>query len=312
MFMVPRRYGPPPKESGSSVGDDFDDDAAQAAWEAKDAVRVAEQRKGFTDLVEAVVVAESPEALPSLVTERMDLILSMRGHEGHRIVRDLLGEAEDSGDEERVTQIAAACDYVLTFAETFVQQAVDLDKRHKRLLGRIVEAATGKRLSDAGRTDVEDPSSSSSEVDREKRLDDLLRTERDDLTPGFLRHLEGECRRIEKAPNTTPESGRLLQTLRVVQTRVVEEMGKDLGEEAQVLGQLLGYEDPHERAAVLETGLTVRGVDFARRMLDLTKEALRGFKEDVPESQVDPELVERVEHLSARIAEFIDRSSSWD
>ena len=74
-----------------------------------------------------------------------------------------------------------------------------------------------------------------------------------------------------------------------------------------MLGQLIGYDDKAERIAVLEAGLTVRGMDFAKELSDLTKEALEGFQ-DVPVG-VDKELTARVEEIDERVNEFISRNS---
>ena len=95
-------------------------------------------------------------------------------------------------------------------------------------------------------------------LSREDEFDDLMEQCQGQFTPGFLRHLEGECERIANAPQTSPESLRLLQFLRTLQVRVVEELGRTfLGQEAIALGQLLGYDDPQERMAVLQTGLSL-------------------------------------------------------
>jgi hypothetical protein len=68
------------------------------------------------------------------------------------------------------------------------------------------------------------------------------------------------------------------------------------------LGQLLGYDDESERLAVLDAGLTVRGVDFANELAALTEEALEGFK---MAENVDAELVDRVRVIDERIRKFI-------
>lgn len=81
---------------------------------------------------------------------------------------------------------------------------------------------------------------------------------------------------------------------------------KNLGEGALVLGQLIGYDDRAERKAVLEAGLTVRGIEFAKELSSLTKEALDGFQ-DVP-GGVDGELTARVEEIDERVNEFIRNS----
>ena len=144
-------------------------------------------------------------------------------------------------------------------------------------------------------------------IDDEARLDALFEREKENFTPGFLRHLEGECKRIASASRLTPESGKLLETLRMIQARVVEELGQELGEGAVVLGQLLGYDDRSERLAVLDAGLTVRGVPFAKELVELTEEALEGF-ERVP-GGADPDLVRIVTEIDERIRQFIDKNS---
>jgi hypothetical protein len=83
---------------------------------------------------------------------------------------------------------------------------------------------------------------------------------------------------------------------------------QDIGEEALVLGQLLGYDDARERLAVLDAGLTVRGIDFAKQMAALTEEALEGFTR-VP-CGADPDLVERVSQIDSRLREFIEEQKT--
>lgn len=147
----------------------------------------------------------------------------------------------------------------------------------------------------------------------EERLDELLSAERGAFTPGFLRHVEGECERIANLKTTSPESARMTQVLRLIQARVLEELGKGIGEGAVVLGQLLGYDDDSERAAVLDAGLAVRGVDFAKELAALTAEALEGFGEVRTQGgEVDPELVRSVEGIDDRIRRFIERNEEKD
>merc|ERR1711862_695778 len=116
-------------------------------------------------------------------------------------------------------------------------------------------------------------------VNIDNNNDDDSNTEKQNFTPGFMRHLERECIRIQGAKRITPEATKLLQTIQVIQIRIIEELGKDLGEVAIVLNQLLGYDNVNERYAVLEAGLMVRGIDFARELLKVTEDALDGFKE---------------------------------
>jgi len=72
-----------------------------------------------------------------------------------------------------------------------------------------------------------------------------------------------------------------------------------------MLGQLLGYDNKAERLAVLDAGLTVRGVVFASELSALTSEALDGFKRV---KDVDPELVKSIEEIDERIRLFTEKN----
>lgn len=87
---------------------------------------------------------------------------------------------------------------------------------------------------------------------------------------------------------------------------------QDIGEGAIVLGQLLGYEDEAERLAVLDAGLTVRGVEFANELAALTQEALQGFTVVGTRENVDAELVDRVRVIDDRIRKFIEKWTKDD
>ena len=50
-----------------------------------------------------------------------------------------------------------------------------------------------------------------------------------------------------------------------------------LGEAALVLGQLIGYTNESEALAVLDAGLMLHGVEFARQIKMYTTQALDGF-----------------------------------
>jgi len=305
------KYGPQEEDlqkSGSPptgiLGDDFSE--GQEEWEREDEIRVQKQGLEFHQLLQDVINATSPLQLPSIMSKRIDILLQMRGYEVMNAMNQTIQEAESAQDEQRLEDVMAACDYIVSFTEEFVEQARQMDDQNKMLLGKILQTMTKTSSSQENplqekRTDRE----------REKALEQLLQDEKENFTPGFLRHVEGECNRIQTAPRMSPDSAKLLQTLRMIQTRVVEELGKELGEGAQILGQLLGYDDRNERIAVLEAGLTVRGIDFAREMASLTEEALDGFKA-IDKQYVDPELEERVQGLHTHIINFISTRSSWE
>jgi hypothetical protein len=253
----------------------------------------APTKKEFRELLNQVMQVSDPQHIPSVLTKQMGLILNLSGEEGVETIEAILNEAKEEGDEA-VERLEEVIDLVLSFAEEFVQQTVGVDDTNKKILGKIIRAISNKDV--AGR-------------DREEALDELFAAERDNITAGFLRHIEGECERIAAAPKMTPESARLLEILRIIQTRALEELGLDLGQAAQALGQLIGYESKAERTAVLEAGLAVQGVDFAREMFALTEEALDGFAR--VQGGADPDLVECVKEIDERLRRFLDRDAAF-
>mmetsp|Transcript_12902 Transcript_12902/g.36812 ORF Transcript_12902/g.36812 Transcript_12902/m.36812 type:complete len:351 (+) Transcript_12902:67-1119(+) len=305
--LAARTYGP---------SDDIVIDQEQEEWEKANDARVAQQKVEFSQLLSDVVACANVDHLPGIMTRKIDLLLNMQGFEGVAVLKEAIEEAQQAGDEERIFAVESAVNLILTFAEEFVANAASLDGGNKKLLGKIVKeitsgwdktsassASESKGFGSAAST----KSKSRPGIDDEARLDALFEREKDNFTPGFLRHLEGECKRITSASRLTPESAKLLETLRMIQARVVEELGQELGEGAVVLGQLLGYDDRSERLAVLDAGLTVRGVPFAKELVDLTAEALEGF-EQVP-GGADPELVRIVTEIDERIRKFVEKKS---
>jgi len=290
--MMMAKYGPqnPPPATPDSSFSSEDEEFLQ--WERDNESRVSHQRLEFRALLTTLTSPTTPippENLPRILSQNVALLLDMRGYEGAALVKEAIEEAEATGDEGTVERVMGAVDYIATFVEEFVGQAKEIDDRYKKLLGRIVRCMA-EGGAGGGR-------------DAEAEFDRMMKREKDNFTPGFLRHLEGECRRIASAPRMSPESARMQQTVRLIQTRILEELGEDLGEGALVLSQLLGYDDRNERLAVLSAGLTVRGVDFADELKALTDEALDGF-ERVP-GGVDPHLVQIIKEIDQRIQSYI-------
>ncbi len=292
LFMGPR-YGPNEDLVSQTSKDDSDTvDLEQQEWERAEAARVIRQKMEFESLIQNIMSTPDPQHVPSIMTKHMELLLNIRGYEGSKLIESILQEAESQG-QEYVNKVIDAIEFILSFTEAFVNNASTLDDYNKRLLGKII-----KTMSKAD----------TSARDREELLDKLMDSEMENFTPGFLRHVEGECARIAAASSMTPESARLLEILRIIQARVLEELGKDMGEEAQVLGQLLGYDNTKERLAVLDAGLTVRGIDFAKNMVQLTEEALDGFTRVT--GGADPDLVQRVSEIDARLRNFIQKQTA--
>lgn len=265
------RYGPPVENNFEGEGN-FGNEQTKAQ---------------FRRLLDESLALSNREHLPKLLANNMEIIASLQGDDGARVISDIVEEAKAEG-QEQYQQTILIIDTILTFAETFVEQANEMDEHNKKLLGKIIKTMTSKN---------------------EDTLDELMEAEKNNFSAGFLRHLEGECERITSASKVTPESARLLEILRIVQARVLEELGADMGEAALVLGQLMGYDDRDELLGVLEAGLTVQGRDFAHEMESLTKEALEGFES--VRGGVEPELVERVKFVDQRLKQYLDETNKF-
>jgi hypothetical protein len=271
------------------------------------------QQDDFRNLVREVTSVSKPEHLPRLLANNMPLIMQLQGDTGTRVISSILEETMEQDEEQSngnlllYDQTLQAIETILAFAEDFVEQAKEMDDHNKHLLGKIIKAMLKKDNENAGNgvrsTGFAPLPNNNHCMSREEALDQLLEAEKDKFTPGFLRHIEGECERITNAPKMTRESARLLEILRIIQTRVLEELGKDMGESAIVLGQLMGYDNENELLGVLDAGLTVRGRDFAIEMASHTREALDGFKRVA--GGVDPGLVERVSFIDQRLRVFL-------
>ena len=183
------------------------------------------------------------EELPSLLAKNVEAVIDAMSYQGGTAFDDLvreivledysaqndnkgnMGDGDDGkSDETKMKQLleeySEAVNLVLGFVETFVEQTGNMDDVYKSLLKKIF---TSIAPSSAEKNDV-DRDNTSAEMENE--LDDLLSSSSESYTPGFLRHVEGECRRIESSKAMSPESARMLQVLRLIQTRVLEELGK--------------------------------------------------------------------------------------
>mmetsp|Transcript_27835 Transcript_27835/g.39833 ORF Transcript_27835/g.39833 Transcript_27835/m.39833 type:complete len:367 (+) Transcript_27835:171-1271(+) len=279
------RYGP--KE----------DDEINASNSSEESLLLQQQTDTLRDLVKEIIEAKPPQSLPSIVTKYLDVLLAIKGEDGVKALKLIVQEASQPEEAE------VACEYILNFMEAFVEEAKAMEETNKLLLGKIMRAISP---SDTTITSSSSTSSTSRSY-REEKLDTILQEEKDNFTPGFLRHVENECRRLANSSSITKDSTRLLETLQIIYLRILEELGKNLGEGALVLGQLVGYDDAAERIAVLEGALTVRGVHFAKELSTLTKEVLEGFQEqDGKVVVVDQELVDRVKDIDDRLNGYLD------
>lgn len=237
----------------------------------------------FRQMFNSVVSCTDGNQLPSIMAPNVNVLLELSGGAGLALLNEELAKAQATGDTQYIQAAESAVDYIIYFVETFVTEAKRVDDENKELLGSILKCM------------VENGS--------EELLDSLILEKKGQFNAGFLRHLDGECMRITNAPSMTPESTKMLQILRMIQARIIEELGQDLGERAQILGQLLGYETTEERLAVLDAGLQVRGKDFAMELKEFTTEALEGFK-TVP-GGVEPKLMQIVTEIDSRIDQYL-------
>ncbi len=204
--MAPR-YGPKDAEIIQPSGGD----------DASNQSDFSMMKSDFTNLIDAVVSCEQPEEMPSLVTKNIDLILAVMGKHGllEKIIQDDI--ERHNKNEERLDEISEALSVIISLTESFVEQAKSMDDVYKELMGKIFRSISPGEAARGLNPDAEM---------LEEELDELLANEKEAFTPGFLRHLEGECSRIASLPKISPDSAKMLQILRLIQTRVLEELGK--------------------------------------------------------------------------------------
>lgn len=204
--LFAKRYGPPSEEINLDEATGSSDIYSQ-----------------FTSLLHEVMSAKEEE-LPSILTTNISLILSAMSTEDliENVIRE---ETSTSLSHYYLQEVSETVDMIITFAESFVEHTSHMESVYKKLLGKIF-----KLITPAENNQIESEEHSDFKLLKadklECELDRILAEEKEAFTPGFLRHLEGECDRIGNGHVMTPESTRMLQILRVIQTRVLEELGK--------------------------------------------------------------------------------------
>ena len=268
------------------------------------------ERIALRKIVDSVLSVKDPQHVPSILTKNIELILScMTTEDGAVLVETVIEDIlMDQPDANTATTVLEAIDIIMTFGEEFVQYTSHIEKQNQLLLGKIIKImAAAQSTTSVNENDKEELLVLGGGTSREEELDILFEKERQQFTPGFLRHIENECQRIANAPSMTVDSTRLLETLRIIQTRVLEEVcSNDLGEAAQVLGQMIGYDTKMERIAVLDAGLMVRGISFAQELYGLTTEALAGFQNAI--HGADPDLVDRVQQIHDHLQVYVHQN----
>jgi aspartate aminotransferase-like enzyme len=198
-----KRYGPPSEEINLNETNDTNDIKSQ-----------------FISLLNDVM-SSTEEEIPGLLTRNMNTIMTALS------IRDFLDdilqdETSNTSSTYHLEQVSDAINTILIFVESFVEETSQMETTYKRLLGKIFKLITPAKNNQMESESVTELHSNA----LENELDKVLAQEKEAFTPGFLRHLEGECMRIESSKSVTPESTKMLQILRVIQTRVLEELGK--------------------------------------------------------------------------------------
>ena len=264
-----------------------------------------QQLYAFKDILNQVIHVDKRENLPRICTQNIELLVGLNGADSVHICNNIMEEARQSNDQALVENTEAAIQYIVYFVETFVTEGEMMDEKHHGLIALMIKTMIGATSLDQSISLMDLPE----EHIKDQNLTNFMTEQnKEQFTPGFLRHLDHECNKIQMAPTQTPESMKVLTILRKIQGRVIQEVGQDLGEGAQVLGQLLGYQNRDERLAVLEAALESRGVAYATELNALTAEALGGFQMSIGGS--DPSLVAIVQEIHDYIQVFIARHSA--
>ena len=302
-----RRYGPIDNENDMLDNKDEATPTPSSSIGMNDTnFKFNNERIALRQVVDSVLSVKDPQHIPSILTKNIELILlCMTTEDGALLVEAVIEDIlMDQPDANTATTVLEAIDIIMSFGEEFVQHTSQIEKQNQLLLGKIIKTIASSSPTSVNDKELLGVAGTTGGPSREEELDLLLENERPQFTPGFLRHIENECQRIAGAPSVTVESTRLLETLRIIQTRVLEEVcSQDLGEAAQVLGQIIGYDTKMERIAVLEAGLMVRGISFAEELSALTTEALIGFQNVM--NGADPDLVNRVQQIHDRLQAYI-------
>lgn len=215
-----KRYGPPESTPGQS------NNPSQSTQDERGSVKLQ-----FTKLLNEVMSSPSEE-IPSLLTKNIDTILTtMQLDLIEEVIQDDLNshppdKRVEGWREERLEELSEVVDLIVTFVESFVEEAKSMEDLYKKLLGRIFKIIAKKENNQLEKDSDASVFSIGTSADMEATLDQVLAEESEAFTPGFLRHLEGECSRIANLPTISPESSKMLQILRVIQARVLEELGK--------------------------------------------------------------------------------------
>jgi len=160
--------------------------------------RYQRQLNGFRSMLDEVIHVDKRENLPRICTRNIELLVSMRASDTAAICNEIMESAIASKDQALVDNTEAAIQYIVYFVETFIAETKSIDDANKALLGEIIKVIIG-RTTLTEKIEIDDLPS---ESERERNLNEFVATHKDEFTPGFLRHLEGECKRGLLLQNT--------------------------------------------------------------------------------------------------------------
>ena len=93
---------------------------------------------------------------------------------------------------------------ILSFVETFFQEAQSMEDVYKKLMGKIFATITPSSNHDILKQQQQ-TSAAGTLTGGGAALEELLSNNKEAFTPGFLRHIDGECHRIVSLPTISPE-----------------------------------------------------------------------------------------------------------
>ncbi|CAM9802691.1 unnamed protein product [Chrysoparadoxa australica] len=200
----------------------------------------SEKRKKFSTVVNELLEVEKEEELPGIMAKHVEFILSVDATAlMNDMIRDDLIEVEDS-------TLHNVHDFMVSFAEEFVDNVMQLQSRNAKLLGEIVAVAK------SGAADVD------------QRLEEM----KPRIDFEFLRHLDSEIERLKKL-----EGQEMLNVMTVIRWRVARLLDEGLSEEVALLGRLLAFEDRFLMRAALQTALQKRdseGIALLKKLVEAT------------------------------------------
>jgi len=185
------------------------------------------QNAHASSVITATILVPYPKPCLHRIASLIAVLLSMRGTEGVEVMENVLGEGEG---EDNLDELLVG--HVIDFLEAFVENAADRDKGNKETLKDVLGVMTGKGK--GGKV-------------TEEEVDEWMENNRGRFDACFLKHLDGEVRRVKKAKSTNPQNARTVEILNIIRVRVVEEAGRGLGEDAVVLEQVMSYESEEVR-----------------------------------------------------------------